>query len=101
MDEVLSSEERFAPLRSLDIANPADGCVVLVLGSETAATKLHANPVWIRGVGWASDSPSLETRDWAGGEYARLAAAMAYRLGQIPGAPDGNEPPEGGRPVFF
>jgi len=83
IDEVLGSDERFAPLRSLDIANSADGCVVLVLASETAATKLHANPVWIRGVGWASDSPSLETRDWAGGEYARLAAAMAYRLAKI------------------
>src|SRR5437667_10807426 len=84
MDEVLSSEERFAPLRSLDIANPADGCVVLVLASETAATKLHANPVWIRGVGWASDSPSLETREWAGGGYARLAAASASRHAKLP-----------------
>src|SRR3989475_3283030 len=89
MDEVLSSEERFAPLRSLDIANPADGCVVLVLGSETAATKLHANPVWIRGVGWASDSPSLETREWAGGGVARRPAAEADRAAQDPRAPRG------------
>src|SRR2546428_1367711 len=101
MDEVLSSEERFAPLRSLDIANPADGCVVLVLGSETAATKLHANPVWIRGVGWASDSPSLETRDWAGGEDAPPAAPMADRLTKNPGAPPENRLRGGGDGVFF
>src|SRR5947209_8030321 len=39
IDEVLGSDERFAPLRSLDIANPADGCVVLVLASEPGGRK--------------------------------------------------------------
>jgi acetyl-CoA C-acetyltransferase len=82
-DQVLRSEERFAPLRALDIANPADGCVVLALASERAARKHHANPVWIRGIGWASDSPSLETRDWSRALYAQLAAQMAYRLAKI------------------
>ncbi len=83
VDQALRSEERFAPLRALDISNPADGCVVLVVASERAARKFQATPVWIRGIGWASDSPSLETRDWAGATYARLAAAMAYRLAKI------------------
>jgi len=82
-DQVARSEERFAPLRSLDIARPADVCVVLVVASERAARKFHANPVWIRGVGWASDSPTLETRDWAGATYARLAAEMAYRHAKV------------------
>ncbi|HVG36147.1 MAG TPA: acetyl-CoA acetyltransferase, partial [Thermoplasmata archaeon] len=80
VEDALRSPERFAPLRALDISNPADGCVVLVLASERAAKKLHSNPVWIRGVGWASDSPSLETRDWTDAAYTRLAAEMAYRL---------------------
>ena len=83
IDQALAAEERFAPLRALDISNPADGCVVLVLANERAARSLHANPVWIRGVGWASDSPSLETRDWIGATYARLAAEMSYRLAKI------------------
>jgi len=82
-DHVTSSEPRFEPLRSLDISGPADGAVVLVLASDRAARRLHATPVWIRGVGWASDSPSLETRDWASATYARLAAAMAYRLAKV------------------
>ena len=77
------STPRFEPLRALDISQPADGAVVLVLASEAAARRLHSNPVWVRGVGWASDSPSLETRDWAGATYARLAAAMAYRLAKV------------------
>src|SRR2546426_527951 len=81
--QAMQSEERFAPLRALDISNPADGCVVLVLASDRAAKKLHSNPVWIRGIGWASDSPSLETRDWTGATYARMAANMAYRLAKV------------------
>jgi len=83
VDQVLESEERFSPLRALDIANPADGCVVLVLASERAAQRMHANPVWIRGIGWSTDSPSLETRDWTQAAYAQLAAQMAYRLAKV------------------
>src|SRR5438132_140053 len=83
VEDAMRSPERFAPLRALDISNPADGCVVLVLASERAAKKLHSNPVWIRGVGWASDSPSLETRDWYDAAYARIAAEMAYRLAKV------------------
>lgn len=82
-DQVATSEERFTPLRALDISAPADGGVVLVVASERAARKLHANPVWIRGVGWTSDSPTLETRDRATATYATLAAQMAYRLAKI------------------
>jgi acetyl-CoA C-acetyltransferase len=82
-EQALQSEVRFAPIRALDISNPADGCVVLVLASEGAAKKRHADPVWIRGVGWASDSPSLETRDWTQALYAQLAAQMAYRLAKV------------------
>src|SRR2546428_11081214 len=39
--------------------------------------------VWVRYIGWASDSPSLETRDWTGATYARIAADMAYRLAKV------------------
>lgn len=78
-----ASEERFRPLRALDISVPADGCVVVVVASDVAARRLKADPVWIRGVGWASDSPTLETRDLAGASYARLAAERAYRLAKL------------------
>ena len=83
VEEAMRAPERFTPLRALDISNPADGCVVLVLASERAARKLHSNPIWIRGIGWASDSPSLETRDWAEAAYTRIAAEMAYRLAKV------------------
>ncbi|HYT01061.1 MAG TPA: acetyl-CoA acetyltransferase [Thermoplasmata archaeon] len=82
-DAVSASEMQFDPLRFLDLSPFADGSVVLVLASDRAARRLHANPVWVRGVGWASDSPSLETRDWAEATYARLAGQMAYRLAKV------------------
>src|SRR5207237_1871019 len=62
---------------------PADGGVVLVLASEAAAKRRHANPVWIRGIGWASDSPTRETRAWTQAAHAQLAAEMAYRLAKV------------------
>ena len=81
--QAASSPERFSPLRVLDISEPADGAVVLVVASERAAKKFHADPVWIRGIGWASDSPTLETRQFAGAWYAELAAQMAYKLAKV------------------
>jgi len=81
--QAAGAPERFTPLRSLDISDPADGAVVLVVASERAAKRFHANPVWIRGVGWGSDSPTLETRQFAGAWYAELAAQMAYRLAKV------------------
>ena len=81
--QAASSPERFSPLRVLDISEPADGAVVLVVASERAAKKFHADPVWIRGIGWASDSPTLETRQFGDAWYAELAAAMAYKLAKV------------------
>jgi len=78
-----AAEERFRPLRTLDISSLADGCVVVVIASEPAARRLKASPIWIRGIGWASDSPTLETRDLVGAAYARLAADQAYRMAKL------------------
>lgn len=75
------------PLHEEEIAKPADGCVVLVLASESKARHAKQKPIWLRGIGFANDSPSLESRDWVQAQYARLAAAMAYRQAAI-------EPPD-------
>ena len=40
-------------------------------------------PIWVRGVGFANDSPTLESRDWIDAQYIRSAAAMAYRQAGI------------------
>lgn len=83
IDQVLASETYFYPLKKLEISTPADGCVVMVLASENIAKKLTDKPVWVKGVGWCTETPSLETRDWSRAVYTRLAAEMAYKTAKI------------------
>lgn len=67
------------PLHLEEMAKHADGCVVVVLASEARARQVEQKPIWISGIGFAGDSPTLESRDWVEAPYARRAAAMAYR----------------------
>jgi len=78
-EDVLCSEPLFYPINRLDASQNADGCIVMVLASGEAAKNLSANPVWIKGMGWISETPSLETRSWSEAAYARLATERAYR----------------------
>jgi acetyl-CoA C-acetyltransferase len=71
------------PLREAEIAEKADGCAVVVLASDKRAERARSKPVWVRGVGFANDSATLESRDWARAEYVRIAAKMAYRQASI------------------
>ncbi len=83
IDQVMRSERLFHPLKKLEISVPADGCIVMVLASEEVAEKLTDKPIWVRGVGWCTETPSLETRDWTRAVYTRLAAEMAYKEAKI------------------
>ncbi len=67
------------PLREREIAARADGCVVVVLADERRTQQAPSQPIWIRGVGFANDSPTLESRHWSSAEYARSSARMACR----------------------
>ncbi|MBI2357855.1 MAG: acetyl-CoA acetyltransferase [Deltaproteobacteria bacterium] len=77
-EDVGASPYLFYPLRETEMARRADGCTVLVLANERRARGARSMPVWVKGVGFANDSSTLESRAWAGAEYARLAAQMAY-----------------------
>ena len=81
--EVLDSAEMFYPLNRLDMSSTADGGIVMVLASEEKARVLTDKPIWIKGVGWCSEAPSLETREWAEAIYAKLAGEMAYKIAGI------------------
>jgi acetyl-CoA C-acetyltransferase len=81
--DVLNSAPVSLPLHRLDIAQHADGAVVAVLADESTARSLTDMPIWIEGIGWCSDTPTLEMRDWGEAAYARLAADMAYRMAGI------------------
>ena len=80
---VLDSAAVSEPVRELDMAQEADGAIVLVLASEKVVSSLTDKPVWVKGVGWARDSPTVESRDWGTSVATRLAGDMAYRMAGI------------------
>jgi acetyl-CoA C-acetyltransferase len=76
----------FDPLTADQAARSADGCVVLVLAGEDLAGE---DAVWVDGVGWNQDAPSLESRDWSRAAAASAAGEAAYRrAGIAPGDVD-------------
>lgn len=81
--DVLTSKKMFYPLKRMDISDLADGCIVLILASQNKARKLTDCPIWIRGLGWNSDTPWLENREWGRAVYAESAARMAYEMAKI------------------
>lgn len=87
-DDIEGSPYLSYPLRAAETAQAADGCAVIVLASERKARELRSDPVWIKGFGFASDSPTLESRSWALPAYACAAAEMAYRQAGIQNPPD-------------
>ncbi len=83
LDEVLSADPLSWPLTHREAARESDGAIVMVLASGDIAEGLHEAPIWIHGIGWINDSPSLEGRDWAQAIYAQHAAHMAFRQAGI------------------
>ncbi len=83
VEDVASSPPVADPLTEAEIAPRSDAAFVVVLASGERARKLRGRPVWIRGIGWSNDTPTLESRVWGRAEYAELAAERAYRQSGI------------------
>ncbi|MBI4054919.1 MAG: acetyl-CoA acetyltransferase [Elusimicrobia bacterium] len=81
--QVLRSKPLSAPLKEAEKSPTADGAVVAVVASQERARRLKGRPIWIEGISWISDSPSLESREWGQAFYAQEAAAGAFRMAQI------------------
>ncbi len=82
-DDVDDSAPVCWPLRELEVAGRADGCVVVVLAAGERASELSEAPVWVLGAGWSSGAPSLESRLWGEADSTTRAAEMAYRQAQV------------------
>lgn len=83
LDDVFSGPPLAFPLGAREIAQEADGAVVMVLASEEKARLLADKPIWILGMGWCNDAASLESRQWGSAAYIYTAAQMAYRQAGI------------------
>jgi acetyl-CoA C-acetyltransferase len=78
LEAVMASPPAFSPLKAAECAPPAEGAVVMVLAGQDRARALREAPVWLDGVGWATDAPALSSRSWGAAVYARLGAERAY-----------------------
>ena len=82
-DDVDDSPPVSWPLRELEVAGRADGCVVILLAGGDRARDLSEAPVWVLGLGWSSGSPTLESRTWGEADSTMRAAQTAYRQAGI------------------
>ena len=69
------------PAREMEVARRGDGCVVIVLGSERR--EAGSKPVWVTGVGFATDSPTLESSGSSG--VGRTGPGHGLSPGRYPG----------------
>jgi acetyl-CoA C-acetyltransferase len=65
-DYVASSPYLFYPLREAEMAQRADGSVVVVLANESKAKSGCSKPVWILGAGFANDSATGSKQNMPG-----------------------------------
>jgi len=82
-DDVMNSMAVSTPLTDLEASRMIDGSIVLVLASAERAKKLGNHTVWIKGVGWSSDTPVIEDRDFSRADYAEKAASRAYKMANV------------------
>src|SRR5438094_8512958 len=69
--------------RELKCNKGIDAYIVFVLSSAKKARRLGDHTVWVRGVGWSSDTPVVEDRDFGWAHYVEQAASRAYKMGVI------------------
>ncbi len=84
LEKALASQVVSWPLKLYDACPLSDGSASVILASEEAAKRLTDTPVWIKGIGYSSDSANLSRRD----DYVGLAASVeasrrAYDMAKV------------------
>jgi acetyl-CoA C-acetyltransferase len=84
VEDVLNSDVVTSPLKRFDCCANADGAACIILASREVAKKITDNPVWVLGLGAASDSTTLSSRKaFTGLNCAREAARQAYEMAGV------------------
>jgi len=76
--DVLRARAVASPITELMMARPADGAIVVVLGTDDAVSESARKPVHVIGSGWASGNSIIERRDHAISAGTHIAGRMAY-----------------------
>ncbi|MEB3765217.1 MAG: thiolase domain-containing protein [Desulfurococcales archaeon] len=82
LDDVMSSGYYMKPIKNLEVAGFTDGAVVFVLASGEIARKFTDDPVWVKGVGWSTETGTggWNHHVWGRMISAREAAKQAFKM---------------------
>lgn len=84
LEQVMNSSLVADPLRLLHCSPITDGAAAMVLASEKKARELTDRPIWIKGVGLATDTISLHDRkSLSRMDSVKLAAESAYKNANV------------------
>ncbi|HEV2138627.1 MAG TPA: thiolase domain-containing protein [Nitrososphaerales archaeon] len=84
LEKAMNSPVVSWPLKLYDACPLTDGSAAVILASEGTAKKLTDTPVWVKGIGYSSDSANLSRRrDYVGLEAAAQAARRAYSAAKV------------------
>jgi acetyl-CoA C-acetyltransferase len=84
LEKALSSQVVSWPLKLYDACPLTDGSASVILASEEVAKNLTDTPIWVKGIGYSSDSANLSRRsDYVGLEAAAQAAKRAYSAAKV------------------
>lgn len=72
------------PLKRIEIAQPIDGvCSIVIAAGEDTIGAGESEPIWLRGVGWASDGYRLGERSLLDLPHLRFAVSEALRRARL------------------
>ncbi len=84
LEKALGSQVVSWPLKLYDACPLTDGSAAVILASEEVAKRLTDTPIWIKGVGYSSDSANLSRRsDYVGLQASVEAAQRAYAMAKV------------------
>jgi len=83
LEDYMVSEYVAEPLTLFDIAGYSDAAIVAILAGEDTARKIAKEPVWIDGVGWATEISTIELRSMDEDVSTKIASEMSYKQAGI------------------
>ena len=84
LEKALASQVVSWPLKLYDACPISDGSAAVILASEEVAKRLSDTPIWIKGIGFSSDSANLSKRaDYVGLSASVDASRRAYSLARV------------------
>jgi len=84
LEDVLGSEVITSPLKKFDCCANADGSSCIIVASEDIAKRITKIPIWIIGLGAATDTMTMSGRQLLTGlRCTREAAKQAYQMASV------------------